>query len=138
MEALLLPILLIAVFYFLLIRPQQRQRRQMQHMQQTLSVGSEVMTGAGLLGTVVEIDEDKDQVVLEVAPGVTNRYVRRAIVNILDSPESEIADTPEELMDASGELRDVGESANTDKPAEDTEVSSDTDSRNRANDGESR
>jgi preprotein translocase subunit YajC len=133
MEALLLPILLIAVFYFLLIRPQQRQRRQMQHMQQTLTVGSKVMTGAGLLGTVVEIDEDQDQVVLEVAPGVTNRYVRRAIVNILespDSPESEIADTPEELLDAS-------EATETDKPAEDTGAS-DTDARDRANDGESR
>lgn len=86
MEALLLPILLIAVFYFLLIRPQQRQKRQMQEMQQTLMVGSRVMTGAGLIATVTAIEDN--EVVLEVAPGVTNRYVRRAIVNVLDSPES--------------------------------------------------
>lgn len=83
---LLFPVLLIAVFYFLLIRPQQRQRKQMAQMQQQLGPGSEVMTGAGLIGTVVAIDEEKDQVILEVAPGVTNTYVRRAIVNVLNSP----------------------------------------------------
>lgn len=83
---LLFPLLLIAVFYFLLIRPQQRQRKQMAEMQRQLVPGSEVMTGAGLIGTVVAVDEEKDQVILEVAPGVTNTYVRRAIVNILTSP----------------------------------------------------
>lgn len=83
---LLFPLLLIAVFYFLLIRPQQRQRKQMAEMQRQLGPGSEVMTGAGLIGTVVAVNEEKDQVILEVAPGVTNTYVRRAIVNILTSP----------------------------------------------------
>ncbi|WP_166350375.1 preprotein translocase subunit YajC [Phytoactinopolyspora limicola] len=130
MEALLLPILLIAVFYFLLIRPQQRQRRQMQHMQATLMVGSKVMTGAGLLGTVVSVDDD--EVEIEVAPGVTNRYVRRAIVNILESPDS-----PEmELAEATGESQDPSDAAGLDT-SDDDPTSSDA-SRDRANDGESR
>jgi preprotein translocase subunit YajC len=86
--SLLLPILLIAVFYFLLIRPQQKQRRQMMELQQSVQAGSKVMTSAGLLATVVEIDTEKDEIVLEVAPGVHNRYVRRAIVNVLPSEEA--------------------------------------------------
>ncbi len=79
--SLLLPILLIAVFYFLLIRPQQKQRRQMAELQQSVEPGSKVMTSAGLIATVVAIEDD--EIVLEVAPGVHNRYVRRSIVNII-------------------------------------------------------
>lgn len=80
MEALLLPLLLLAVFYLLLIRPQQRQRKQMAELQSTLGPGAKVMTGAGLFATVVSIQDER--VELEVAPGVTNWYVRRAIVQV--------------------------------------------------------
>jgi preprotein translocase subunit YajC len=81
METLLLPLLLLVVFYFLLIRPQQKQRREIAAVQSTVSPGSRVMTGAGLIGTVVA--REGDEVVLEVAPGVTNRYVRRAIMRVI-------------------------------------------------------
>ena len=85
MEALLLPILLLAVFYLLLIRPQQRQRKQMAQLQSTLGPGAKVMTGAGLFGTVVSIQDER--VELEVAPGITNWYLRRAIVQVFpDEP----------------------------------------------------
>ncbi|WP_051426053.1 preprotein translocase subunit YajC [Jiangella gansuensis] len=96
MEALLLPIMLIAVFYFLLIRPQQRQRKQMAELQQSVAPGTKVMTTAGLIATVVEIDDD--EVVLEVAPGVHSRYVRRAIVNVIQSEESKPASADDEAV----------------------------------------
>jgi preprotein translocase subunit YajC len=89
----LLPLLLIAIFYFLLIRPQQRQRRQLAELQQAIQPGTRVMTSAGLLATVVTIDDD--EVVLEVAPGVHNRYVRRAIASVI-SPEEPAAPTNNE------------------------------------------
>lgn len=95
MEALLLPILLIAVFYFLLIRPQQKQRRQMANLQQSVQAGTKVMTTAGLLATVVEVDDD--EVVLEVAPGVHSRYVRRAIANVVQ-PQEPVAPAPDDLV----------------------------------------
>jgi preprotein translocase subunit YajC len=81
METLLLPLLLLAAFYLLLIRPQQKQRREIAQLQSTISPGARVMTGAGLIGTVVALEGD--EVVLEVAPGVTNRYVRRAIMRVI-------------------------------------------------------
>jgi preprotein translocase subunit YajC len=81
METLLLPLLLLAVFYFILIRPQQKQRREIAQIQSTVEPGARVMTSSGLLGTVVSVEGD--EVVLEVAPGVTNRYVRRAIMRVL-------------------------------------------------------
>ncbi|TDD68348.1 preprotein translocase subunit YajC [Jiangella aurantiaca] len=99
MEALLLPILLIAVFYFLLIRPQQKQRRQMVELQQSVQPGSKIMTTAGMLATVVEVDDD--EVVLEVAPGVHSRYVRRAIANVIqpEEPAAPASSTPPEAAD---------------------------------------
>lgn len=87
---LLLPILLIAVFYFLLIRPQQRQRKQMMELQQSVQPGTKVMTSAGLFATVVDVNDD--EVVLEVAPGVHSRYVRRAIANVIP-PEQPSVET---------------------------------------------
>jgi preprotein translocase subunit YajC len=97
METLLLPLLLLAVFYFLLIRPQQKQRREIAQVQSTVSPGARVMTGAGLIGTVVAIEGD--EVVLEVAPGVTNRYVRRAIVRVIPDEFSDSV-TPNIQTDA--------------------------------------
>lgn len=83
----LLPLLLIAVFYFMLIRPQQKQRREIAEVQSTITPGVRVMTSAGLIGTIVAIEGD--EVLIEVAPGVTNRYVRRAIMRVLDDSRPE-------------------------------------------------
>ncbi len=80
--SLLVIILIIVAMYFLLIRPQQRQRREMQQMQSRLAAGNQVITVGGLHGTVVEADDET--VTLEVAPGVTNRYVRGAIARIVE------------------------------------------------------
>lgn len=103
MEAFLLPLILIAVFYFMLIRPQQKQRRNTQELQNNLAAGARVMTGSGLYGTVVSIEGD--EVELEVAPGVTNRYARRAIMNVVNP--TPLAD------DASGDLTDTTDPTET-------------------------
>lgn len=101
-------ILLIAVFYFLLIRPQQKQRRQLQEVQSSLTPGTRVMTGAGLIGTVTSVADDR--VELEVSPGVTNTYVRRAIVQVFaDDSATPDGDTSDEdaAQHNPGEERDV-------------------------------
>jgi preprotein translocase subunit YajC len=92
METLLLPLLLFAAFYFILIRPQQKQRREIAQVQSTLAPGTRVMTGSGLIATIVAVDDD--EVVLEVSPGITNRYVRRAIMRVVTDP-TEVVDVAE-------------------------------------------
>jgi len=52
-------ILMIVIFYFLLIRPQQKRQRQVQEMQAALQKGDEIITIGGLHGTIDAIDEDK-------------------------------------------------------------------------------
>lgn len=99
LPTLLMMLLLFGAMYFLFIRPNKRRRQQMEEMQSSLGSGDEVMTIGGLYGTVVSIDDD--QVVLEVAPGVTNRYTRGAINRVVNSASrpAEPDDEPKTSLD---------------------------------------
>lgn len=85
---LLLPILLLVLFYFVAIRPTQKQKRQVAEVQSQLEVGQEVMTGAGIFGTIKRIEGDR--VSLEVSPGVEMRVLRQTVVRRVDP----LADAP--------------------------------------------
>jgi preprotein translocase subunit YajC len=84
-----LPLVLMGVvFYFLLIRPQSQRRRAQMQMQSQLEVGDDVVTTAGIYGTVTEIDDEYGIVTLEVAPGMEVRFARAAIAQrLLDDEE---------------------------------------------------
>lgn len=90
---LLLIVLLFGVMYFLMIRPQQKRRREAQQMQSTLSPGDQIVTIGGLHGTVVEVDDDV--VSLEISPGVDVRFARPAIARVLER-ETADADVPDD------------------------------------------
>jgi len=108
-SALTFPLLIVLVFvgfYFLMIRPQRRRQQQVQQKQRTVAPGAQVRTTAGMYATVTEVDGD--DVVLEVAPGVEVRYLKRAIMEVI---------TP---GDAAEDGED-GESAEYDEPQDDVE-----------------
>jgi preprotein translocase subunit YajC len=87
-SALTFPILIVLVFvgfYFLMIRPQRRRQQAVQQQQKTVSPGARVRTTAGMYATVTAVDGD--DVVLEVAPGVEVRYIKRAIMEVIASGE---------------------------------------------------
>jgi preprotein translocase subunit YajC len=108
----LLPFLLLAVaFWFLLIRPQRKRAQEAAQIRASLQVGAEVMTTAGLYGTVAHVDDDA--VLLEVAPGVTNRYAKGAVARILSAPEA-AGERP-----ASERVDDLGDDAVRDDPVRD-------------------
>jgi preprotein translocase subunit YajC len=91
----LLPIVLIGVvFYFLLIRPQQRRARSQREMTSSTEVGDEVVTIGGLFGVVRELDDDS--VLLEVAPGTELRFLRTAIARKLNADDEVPADDVDE------------------------------------------
>jgi preprotein translocase subunit YajC len=93
---LLMMALIFGAMYFLMIRPQQRRRREAEAMQSGLGPGDEVVTVGGLYGTVVDVDGG--DVILEVAPGVENRYARGAIARVVTSaPAAESIPDSEEV-----------------------------------------
>jgi preprotein translocase subunit YajC len=83
-----LPLLLIGVvFYFLLIRPQNQRRRAQMEMQSAIEVGDEIVTTAGIYGTITEIDDDFGIVTLEIAPNTEIRLARAAVATRLMDDE---------------------------------------------------
>jgi preprotein translocase subunit YajC len=75
-----MPLLLIGgAFYFVLIRPQQKRAKAQQALLRSVEVGDEVITTAGVFGTIVDIDEDTDVITLEIAPGTQIRMVRAGV-----------------------------------------------------------
>ena len=91
---LLLIILLFGVMYFLMIRPQQKRRREAQEMQSRLGPGDQIVTIGGLHGSVVSVTDDV--VTLEVAPGVNVRFARPAIARGMVREEPAPAEEPVE------------------------------------------
>lgn len=91
---LLLIVLVFVAFYFLMIRPQRRRQQQVVQQQRTVVPGAQVRTTAGMYATVIAVDGD--DVVLEVAPGVEVRYMKRAIMEVISSPGEEPVEEPEE------------------------------------------
>ena len=94
----LLPVAAIfAIFYFLLIRPQQRRARAQREMTSSTEVGDEVVTIGGLFGVVRELDDDS--VLLEVAPGTELRFLRSAIARKLNPEDEAPADDVDDHED---------------------------------------
>jgi preprotein translocase subunit YajC len=90
----LMIVLLFGVMYFMMIRPQQKRRREAERMQSTIGAGAEVVTIGGLYGTVTSVDDET--VMLEVAPGVQTRYARPAIARVVKAAEP-VESVPEEV-----------------------------------------
>ena len=81
MSTLLFPIILIAIMYFLMIRPQMKRQKEHRAMLDKLSKGDEVITNGGIAGTVAEIGENF--ITIEVADNVRIRVQKGAIGNVL-------------------------------------------------------
>ena len=80
-------ILILGIFYFLLILPMQRQRKNQQKMLRELQNGNVVVTNGGIVGTIVSIGED-DTLVLRVKPDNVKLQVARSSVSSLVPAES--------------------------------------------------
>ena len=96
-------VVLFAIMWFFLIRPQQRRRQKQLQLLSHLEVGDEIITVGGVYGTVRSVGDD--ELTLEIAPGTNVRLDRRAVAALV--PE-ETAEEPEELEE--GQDAEGGES----------------------------
>ena len=76
-------ILMFAIFYFLLIRPQQKKAKQHKEMLSALRKGDYVLTGGGIYGRIQEIDGDV--LVIEIADGIKVKVNRSFVSNQTDA-----------------------------------------------------
>ena len=78
-------ILIFVIFYFFLIRPQQKKIKQHKAMVAALKRGDEVVTSGGIVGTVVKVYDD-DKIDLSITEGVTVQVIRSTIQSLLNQP----------------------------------------------------
>tara|TARA_B100000900_G_scaffold293291_1_gene252080 strand:- start:141 stop:422 length:282 start_codon:yes stop_codon:yes gene_type:complete len=79
-------ILIFAIMYFLLIRPQQKKVKEHQNMVGALRRGDQVVTQGGLIGKVTKVKEE-NEIEVEVATGVKVRVVQNTIAQVLSKTE---------------------------------------------------
>ena len=83
----MLPLVLIfVIFYFLLIRPQQKRAKEHKQMVANLRRGDQVVTSGGLLAKVTKVG-DGDEVEVEIAQGVKVKLIRSTITAVLSKTE---------------------------------------------------
>jgi len=85
-SSLLIPIGLLVVMYFFLIRPQKKQEKQIASMRNNLVVGDEISTNGGLIGRIIKINEENDIITIETGSDKTRLKIFRWAVRNVEVP----------------------------------------------------
>ncbi|MBF4462465.1 MULTISPECIES: preprotein translocase subunit YajC [unclassified Rathayibacter] len=107
----ILLVLLLAVMIIFMFRNNKKRQRDAENMKNNLVPGVELMTGSGLFGTVVSIDEDANKIIIETTPGTLLTIHRQAIGRLIDPSENAVvvvADEPDEQV-VSSDAPEFGE-----------------------------
>jgi len=86
LEAMFPLLLIFVVFYFLLIRPQQKKAKEHKAMLEAVRRGDKIVTGGGIIGTVNKVI-DENEITVEIADGVKVRVQRGLIATVLSKTE---------------------------------------------------
>ena len=79
-------ILIFVIFYFFLIRPQQKRAKEHRELLEKLRRGDEVVTQGGLIGKITKVKDD-DEIEVQIAEGVKVRVVRATIASVVSKTE---------------------------------------------------
>jgi preprotein translocase subunit YajC len=102
--------LMLGVMYVLMVRPQRQKQSQQQAMINDASVGDDVLTTGGIYGTITQAEGD--DVVVEIASGISVHMTRRGIAAVLP-PEEDVEDD-DDLLEAEDDVDEADEGAVTD------------------------
>ena len=82
-QLVLMTVLLVAAFYFVLIRPQSKKQKEEEEMRANLEIGDEIVTIGGIVGRVVNINDNDDTMVIETGADRTKIKFKKWAVNSL-------------------------------------------------------
>jgi preprotein translocase subunit YajC len=105
-EFLIVMVLVLVVLYVLTIRPQRQRQQAQQTMIDRAGVGDDILTNGGIYGTIVETEGD--DIVVEIADGLTVHMTRRGIAAVLppEDEEEEVEEVEEDVVDAEDDVDD--------------------------------
>ena len=107
-------VILFALFWLLLIRPQRRRQAEQTALIQNVEVGDEIVTAGGLYGHVQGVADD--ELLVEIAPGTNVRIARRAVAGIVGPEEDEEEQEEQEALEAGEEPQAEHEAAAEETP----------------------
>ncbi len=84
---LILLLVIFGIMYFLLIRPQQKKLKEHQALLAALRRGDQVVTQGGMIGKIVKVKDDTNEVEVEIAKGVNVRVVKSTITTVMNKTE---------------------------------------------------
>ena len=112
MNGLIIVVILGALFWLLLIRPQRRRQSVQKELISSVEVGDEIVTAGGLYGHVVGLGDD--ELLVEIAHGVNVRIARRAVAGVV-GPDEEDEEESEALEEPRGEAPEPAHEAAPDE-----------------------
>ncbi len=74
-------ILIFLIFYFLLIRPQQKKQKEHKILLDSIQRGDEILSSGGILGKVIKVDNDK--LTVEISKGVNVTIIRSTVADVI-------------------------------------------------------
>jgi preprotein translocase subunit YajC len=86
-EDLIMLLLIFVIMYFLLIRPQQKKVKEHNAMLAALRRGDQIVTQGGVVGKIVKVKDDSNEVEVEIAEGVKVRVVKSTIATVMNKTE---------------------------------------------------
>jgi preprotein translocase subunit YajC len=111
----------LAVLIFFMFRNTRKRQADQRELQSKVVTGAEVMTNFGLYGTILSIDDEENQVLLETTPGTVLKVHRQTIARVVEPAETDIAtdDVADETV-TSGEPEFGERVTDVDAPADTT------------------
>ena len=116
--------LLVAAFYFLILRPQRKRQQALQRTMSALSPGSRVMLGSGVFGTVVSVGPR--QVVLEISPGAELTVLKQAISKVVTEDDEDNLEEEEDELEKQVMSSDEPIELQTERPFEEPTTATST------------
>lgn len=87
MSGILMIVAMIAIFYFFMIRPQQKKQKEIKKQREAMQNGDKIVTAGGIHGKIKEIKENT--LLIEVAPGVSIKVDRGSVYPLVDDQPKE-------------------------------------------------
>ena len=79
MSMILMLVVMFAIMWFFMIRPQQKQQKKIKEFRQSIERGTEIVTAGGIYGVVRDIDDVNNVLIVEIASGVRIRVDRNSV-----------------------------------------------------------
>ena len=88
MGMILMLVAMFAIMYFFMIRPQQKKQKELQNFRKSIEKGQEVITAGGIYGTVRDVDDVNNILIIEIANGVRVRVDRNTVFGSASSADN--------------------------------------------------